>query len=334
MPRNYGDPAREYEAARTAAVVIERDDRAFLRVHGRDPVKMVQGLITNDLVKAPVDHAVYAGLLTPKGKLVGEVRALRRGEEVLIETAATAQEPVVAHFKKFIPPLFARFETTDRYSPLGVYGPTSRQLVAELLGIEPPSGEDDIAEQNGLIAIRTNYVGEDGWDLIVEGDPSSVRDRLIQLGAQPAGQATLDVLRIEAGSPRWDAELDENVIPLEAGLRSRMISETKGCYTGQEVIIRILHRGHVNRHLRGLLLGDAPSPAPGTELLLPGDQRAMGRITSVCASPRFAQTIGLGYVRREVTLPGQLVLPGGAPVTVVELPFTTSTAGIGAEDRS
>ncbi len=331
MPRNYGDPVREYEAARSSAVVIERDDRAFLRVHGRDPVKMIQGLITNDLANAPANRAVYAGLLTPKGKLVAELRALRRGDEVLLETAETALEPVIAHFKKFIPPLFARFERTDRYALLGVYGPKSRALVASLIGTEPPAAEDETAGNETITAIRTRYTGDDGWDLIIDGDAAQARERLIELGAQPAGQATLDVLRIEAGSPRWDAELDENVIPLEAGLRARMISETKGCYTGQEIIIRILHRGHVNRHLRGLLLGDAPSPPAGTELINPSDQKVVGKITSACASPRFAQTIALGYVRREVALPGALVLPNGASITAVELPFTVG-AGVGAGD--
>jgi folate-binding protein YgfZ len=330
MPRNYGDPVREYEAARNAAVVIDRDDRVFLRVHGRDPIKMVQGLITNDLANAAGNRAVYAGLLTPKGKLVGELRALRRGNDVLIETAAGAVEPVIAHFKKFIPPLFARFEASNRHSMLGVYGPSSRELLTSVIGAQPSEVEDEITETEGIIAIRTSYTGEAGWDLIVDGDPASVRDRLVELGAVPAGQATLEVLRIEAGSPRWDADLDENVIPLEAGLRSRMISETKGCYTGQEIIVRILHRGHVNRHLRGLLLGDAPSPAKGTELLNPADQKVVGRITSACASPRFGQTIALGYVRREITLPGSLVLANGAVLTAVELPFAVG-AGVGAE---
>ncbi|MEX2283068.1 MAG: glycine cleavage T C-terminal barrel domain-containing protein [Gemmatimonadota bacterium] len=331
MPRNYGDPVGEYQAARNGAVVIDREDRVFLRVHGRDPIKMVQGLITNDLASAPENRAVYAGVLTPKGKLVGELRALRSGNDVLIETAASAVEPVIAHFKKFIPPLFARFEASDHHSMLGVYGPRSRDLVTNLIGSQPADVEDEITDAEGIAAIRTSYTGEAGWDLIVDGDPARVRDRLIELGAMAAGQATLEVLRIEAGSPRWDADLDENVIPLEAGLRSRMISETKGCYTGQEIIIRILHRGHVNRHLRGLLLGDAPSPAKGTELLNSADRKVVGRITSACASPRFGQTIALGYVRREVTLPGSLVLATGAPLIVVELPFAVG-AVVGARE--
>jgi glycine cleavage system aminomethyltransferase T len=106
-----------------------------------------------------------------------------------------------------------------------------------------------------------------------------------------------------------------------------MISEGKGCYTGQEIIIRILHRGHVNWLLRGMLLGDAPVAAQGTPLLQPGDHKQVGRITSSVISPRFEQTIALGYVRRELTLPAQLHLGDaeGAMITVVELPFAVTS---------
>lgn len=110
------------------------------------------------------------------------------------------------------------------------------------------------------------------------------------------------------------------MIPLEAGLRERAISTTKGCYTGQEVIVRILHRGHVNRELRGLLLGDAPAPAHGASLSLPDADKSVGYVTSACASPRLGQTIALAYVRREVG-PGATVLVDGHAARVVELPF-------------
>jgi folate-binding protein YgfZ len=137
------------------------------------------------------------------------------------------------------------------------------------------------------------------------------------------GHSALEVLRIEAGRPRWGAELDETVIPIEAGLRDRAISQTKGCYTGQEVIIRILHRGRVNWHLRGLFLGDVPAPAAGVELFRPGESKPVGRVTSACLSPLHDQTIGLGYVRREVEPPEVLRLgdPEGSEARVYELPL-------------
>jgi folate-binding protein YgfZ len=140
------------------------------------------------------------------------------------------------------------------------------------------------------------------------------------------GFDALETLRIEAGRPRYGAELTEEVIPTEAfeesGLMERAVSFTKGCYTGQEVIIRIAHRGHVNRHLRGLLLGDA-APEPGTRLFSPESGKDVGWITSVTHSPLLGQAIALGFVRREME-PGATVRAGladGAVATVVKLPF-------------
>ncbi len=307
-----------------ATQLFDRADRVFVRVYGRDPVKMVQGLITNDLALATEQRAVSAALLTPKGKLLAELRAYRRGADVLLETATGALDNLLAHFRKFVPPLFAKFEVTDQFSMLGVYGPASAAVVAQVLGVSPPAAEDAMVSTPGIAAIATRYAGDHGFDLLIDGDAAPVRERLSNAGAQPAGADTLEVLRVEAGSPRWGAELDENVIPLEAGLRERMISESKGCYTGQEIIIRILHRGHVNWQLRGMLLGDAAVAVQGTPLLQPGDHKQVGRITSSVVSPRFEQTIALGYARRELTLPAHLHLATseGPVITVVELPFT------------
>jgi tRNA-modifying protein YgfZ len=349
--RHYGDPAAEYRAARHGAVVVDRADRALLRVHGREPVKMIQGLVTND-VTAPERNGVYAGLLTPKGKLVADLRVLRRDGELLLELDAAAVQAAVAHLRHYVPPLFARVEeVTAAHAVLGVYGPGARGVVETALGaaLPAPLPEDSWAGSRfgaaagadgggesaavagasaAVLAVRACSYAEDGYDLIAPAAAREpLRQALVEAGGVPAGHGTLEALRIEAGIPRWGAELDESVIPLEAGLRERAISETKGCYTGQEVIVRVLHRGHVNRLLRGLLLGDAPTPAAGAELRAPGGEKVLGRITSACASPRHAQTIGLGYVRREVEPPATLLLPGGGEVLVVALPFPTGDLG-------
>jgi hypothetical protein len=97
--------------------------------------------------------------------------------------------------------------------------------------------------------------------------------------------------------------MDENTIPIEAGIQDRAIDSGKGCYTGQEVIVRIRDRGHVNRHLRQIMLGHAPTPAKGTELFEEGSEKAAGVVTSAVQSPRFGQTVALGYVKRGVTGP-------------------------------
>lgn len=318
------EPA-QHAAARDSAIVVARTDRAFLRVFGRDPVKMMQGLITNDLELASPRRAVYATMLTPKGKLVAELRLYRREADVLLETDVGARQNVIDHLKKFVPPLFARTEDLgDGVALVGVYGPRAAELVKHEFGSrELPAEEDAMATEADLLCVRSRYTLEGGYEVLgTAARLTGLTTRLEAAGAAPAGLDTLEVLRIEAGRPRWGAELDENVIPLEAGLRERTISQTKGCYTGQEVIIRILHRGHVNRHLRGFRLGSLPAPARGTELFS-AEGKVVGKITSACSSPRFGETIALGYLRRELTPPVSVTLgdAAGPEIQAIELPF-------------
>lgn len=352
--RHYGDPGREYAAARSGAVVVDRVDRAVVRMYGRDPVRMIQGLVSNDVAGAAPGQGVYAAMLTAKGKMLADLRVLRRAQgDLLLELDAGALAGVLDHLRRFVPPLFARFEDASAaIGVAGVYGPAARQVVGAALDVPLPDGmaEDafvavalpDAGESAGpsrpgdgaawqeALVVRTLYAGVDGYDVVVPRDRlEAVWRALVEAGARPAGHGTLETLRIEAGRPRWGAELDENVIPLEAGLLERAISQTKGCYTGQEVIVRILHRGHVNWHLRGLLLGDAPAPARGAPLMRAGETKPVARVTSACASPARGQTIALGYVRREVEPPAELRLggPDGPPVQVVALPFEEPMRG-------
>lgn len=338
VPRNYGDPAAEYRAAHASAVLVDRSGRGLVRVYGRDPIGMVHGLATADIQAVTERQGVYSAMLTPKGRMVAEMRVFRRGSELLIDTDYAALPALLAHFRKYVPPLFAEFQdVSDNWSLLSVFGPRAREYVGGGLSVSMPAfmpedgsmwasihkqvkgvGPDDA----DVLIVRTRYAGVDGYDIFVptvavEATWTALRDD----GLMPAGHGTLDVLRIEAGRPRWGAELTEDVIPLEAGLRSRAISETKGCYTGQEVIVRIMHRGHVNRHLRRLELGGLAAPAAGTELVRAFDGKVVGVVTSACYSPLVKQTIGLGYVRREVASPARLHLgtQDGPVVRVVEL---------------
>jgi len=146
-----------------------------------------------------------------------------------------------------------------------------------------------------------------------------VFDRLLEGGATPAGFAALEVLRVERGTPRFGADMDEKTIPLEANLE-RALHYQKGCYIGQEVIARATFRGHVNRHLVGLRF-QGELPAPRTELF--SGERRVGWVTSAVQSPRFGP-IGLGYAHRDVAKPGtELTLAGGGGTARVEaLPFS------------
>lgn len=339
-----------YRAGRSGAALVHRADLLVLRMHGRDPLKIIEGLVSNHVAAASEGKGVYATLLTPKGKMVSDMRILPRpGGDILLVIPAAAREGVENHFRKFVPPLFARVEKSE-LRILGLYGPAAAAAARDGLNAELPDEDEEEAvfalpfEGKEILAVRTSYTPEGGYDILVpEAVAEPARDSLLASGAEPLKDGALETLRIEAGSPRWGAELDEKTIPLEAGLRERAISESKGCYTGQEVIIRILHRGHVNWHLRGFLLGDVAPPAAGTTLVRPDADKTVARITSACRSPRFEQTVALGYGRRELELPETLRLQGDgdrdpdsddapdegatsvareAAATVVELPFS------------
>jgi folate-binding protein YgfZ len=325
-----------WQAAHERAVHIERIDLTIIRVFGRDPVRMIQGLLTNDVASLPVGGATYGALLTPKGRMLADLRAIRRAGDVLLICDTAAAANVRDTLKKYVPPLFARSGDAPDLQVLGVYGPESTRLVAGLL--DPVDGESvagtlsGIGEDRGILATAAGSevfivhdldAGVPGWLLIGETGAISAAESHLEPSAERAGATTLETMRIEAGRPRWGAELGEDVIPIEAGITSRAISTEKGCYTGQEVIIRILHRGHVNRRLMGFRLGDAELPAAGTEAFRPGETRAVARITSASRSPTLRETIALGYVRREIEAGTELRAgsPEGRPALVCDLPF-------------
>lgn len=309
--------------------ILVRRRRALLRVWGREPVKMLHGLATADIEAVSPEQGAYTTFLTVKGKLVADARIFAHpaADELLLETDPAAVESLVAHLKKFIPPLFARFENvSDAWIVQGVYGDGASGVAAaamEALGLGGDTG--DVGDSGDLsesapdeavplrsadppaLPVRTRLAGGDGWEILA---PAPLADDLVaalrEAGGTPAGDSDLERLRVEAGRPRWGAELTDSVIPLEAGLLDRAISQSKGCYTGQEVIVRILHRGHVNRHLRRLRADDAAAEAlaPGAELFEPGNERARGSVTS--AVPSNGGIVAMGYVRREIEPPASL----------------------------
>jgi folate-binding protein YgfZ len=332
LPRSYGDAPAEYLAATTTAAVVDRADRALVRVYGRDPLRILQGVLTNDVTLASPERAVYAALLTPRGRMIADLRVLRAGDDFLLELDAAALPALLDSFRRTVPPLFARFEdVSESWHVVGVYGPGAAVRLGALLGAPlPPADFEDVATTvsaagEPALAVSTRLTGGPGYDVVASpAAATTLWHDLLAAGVRPMGHAPLDVLRIEAGVPRWGAELTPVTIPLEAGLQERAISTGKGCYTGQEVIIRILHRGHVNWLLRGLLLGQAAGAGRDTPLFDAGGKQ-VGRITSSAWSPRLDQEIALGYVRRELEPGGMLRLatPDGPQAQVVTLPFAS-----------
>jgi folate-binding protein YgfZ len=181
-----------------------------------------------------------------------------------------------------------------------------------------------------LTIVRDDSFGVSGFDMYVDrAGAASLREKLLAAGAMTASDATVEVLRVEAGRPKFGADMNTDTIPLEAGIEDRAISLTKGCYVGQEVIVRVLHRGHgrVARRLVGLLFADDSSPAKG-DAVFSGDKQ-VGEVTSAVLSPTKGAPIALAYVQRDYTSVGTEVIvktsQGTTSARVHSLPFTGLT---------
>ncbi|MEN8375128.1 MAG: hypothetical protein ABFS34_06725 [Gemmatimonadota bacterium] len=324
-----------YDAARESLALADRSDRTLLLLEGRDPTAMLQGLATNDVSGVAAGACVYSALLTPKGRMVSDLRVLPGPDgALLLDVPAAARHAVLEHFGRYVPPRMARASAFEG-RVLGVYGPAAASRLAATLDVDVDDSPDALTRApDGLLVAGTDFAGVPGVDAVgPEVSIATLEARLEADGAARLDDAALQALRVEAGNPAWGAELDEERIPIEAGIEDRAISQTKGCYTGQEVIIRILHRGHVNWHLRGFEAAGAADLAStaeaaealvaGAELVEPGGPKVVARITSAADSPRLGR-IALGYARREIA-PGTALASAAGPasdaVRVVSLPF-------------
>jgi folate-binding protein YgfZ len=176
--------------------------------------------------------------------------------------------------------------------------------------------------ESPAIITRVTDTGVPGFDVYVDHERAGwLKEQVAAAGALEVDSETAEILRVEAGIPAFGRDMDEETIPLEAGIESRAISMTKGCYVGQEVIIRVLHRGHgrVAKKLVGLVLDGDVTPAPGATVK--SEDRTVGEITSAVRSPAVARPIALAYVQRDFLAIGTVLSVDGVQATVTALPF-------------
>ena len=316
-------PGRDEDRSlRTGAGLFDASARGVIRLTGPDRVSFLQGMVTQDVEGLPLASVADAALLTPKGAMVADARVVRRADDFLLLTEPGYGPVVLGALERYL--ISEDAELADAgagFGQLVLVGPEAEGLAARVLGLGSPTaaaarpfdagGATGWALPQGLLLPGVDLM------LPIEGLATAF-ERLLDAGATPVGFAALEVLRVERGTPRFGADMDEKTIPLEANLQ-RAIHFQKGCYIGQEVIARATFRGHVNRHLVGLRFS-GPAPAPRTELFT--GERRVGWVTSVVDSPRLGP-IGLGYVHRDVEQPGtELALAGGAAkATIAPLPF-------------
>ena len=274
----------EYRALTRACGVIDRSERGKLALSGRGAVEFLNGQITNELAGMRAGEGCYAAFLTHKGKMLGDLRVLAVGEdsgddtaagepsELLLDTERVALQALFDMIRRFkVGYQVELHKRTLERALLSLVGPESRTLAMAATGADdahaPPEAEH--AHRSARIAghaVRLIATAEPaGVDVLCDAaDRDAVLGALLGAGAQPVSETAAEIVRIEHGRPRYGIDLDDTVIPQEAGLNERAVSFTKGCYVGQETVARLHYRGKPNRHLRGLRTS-APV-APGQEL--------------------------------------------------------------------
>jgi folate-binding protein YgfZ len=308
--------ADELRALREGVGLVDRAGRGRLALTGAEAKEFLQGQLSNDIEALEPGHGCYAALLTPKGKMLGDLRVLDVGDELLLGCERVALQPLFNMIRRF--KLGRDVEVHKRTVEMGelsLIGPAARELAGagELGSAEHDSARGEIGGHPVLLVAT-----DAGVDAFCDAERTEgVRGALLAAGAVEASEAAAEVDRVERGRPREGRALNHSVIPQEAGLNERAVSFTKGCYVGQETVARLFYRGKPNRHLRGLRLS-APVE-PGTPLRL--GEREVGRVTSVAISPTLGP-IGLALVRREAS-PGDVLAAGEGETTatVAELPF-------------
>jgi len=360
---DFGDWLAEHAALRETAGVIDLSFRSRICLVGADRVRYLHGQVTNDVKKLRVGEGCYSAVTTAKGKMESDLTISALADELLLDFEPGLTEKVSQRLEKFIVADDVQIvDAAPHYGLLSVQGPKAEAVVRALdlfaeLSAKPLSSVKISDATLGEIYLMSharldsNWWGEPssspdlsemgsrglsphqkmiGFDLFVPSNSlGAVADKIIaaanQVGGRACGWQAFETARIEAGIPRFGADMDETNIPLECGIERRAVTYSKGCYIGQEVINRIHSVGHVNRELRGLRLADDLKALPqrGDKLFHAGKE--VGSVTSVVKSPALKASIALGYVRREANqIDTELTLHAAGverAAKIVELPF-------------
>ena len=322
------DNSSGYTALVRGAGLIDRTGSGRILLTGADRRSYLQGLLTNDIEALTPGTGCYAAMLTAQGRMMTDMRVLELGDSVLLDVPAQVTAAIRDHLDQFVFSEDVQVEdVTATRGEIGLYGPGAEGVLATV-GAEGgvPSRLFDSTRVRVVgaetVLVRSDAIGIDGYDILMDAaDMEAVTAALIAAGAVRVTEADAEVVRIESGRPRFGIDMDTDTIPLEAGLADRAISRSKGCYVGQEVIVRVQDRGQgrVAKRLVGLTFdAAAPVPAAGTRILS-GD-REIGRVTSATWSSAAARPIALGYVHRDFVEPGSGVTVDGSAGLVVALP--------------
>ena len=334
---HYGDALAEHGALRDAVGVLDLSFRSRVCLTGADRQKFLNGQVTNNVKDLKVGEGCYAALVNAKGRMQSDLNLYVLENEILLDVEPGYGATVTQRLEKYIIADDVQvLDAAPHYGLLSVQGPKAKEVVRQLeLGVEPPvqpmhcvSRKDSTLGE--IYFMNLPRAGAGGFDLFVPAATlGAVAKKLVGAaeanGGRACGWRALETARIEAGIPRFGADMDETNLPPEAGLEARAISYSKGCYIGQEVIARIRTYGQVSKALRGLRLADSIKVLPKKGDKLYWADKEAGHVTSALASPTFKGNIALGYVRREHNNIGTRfvvrTVAGDCEATLVPLPF-------------
>ena len=342
---HYGAPTAEYEALHRAAVLIDLSPRGRLAVAGGDRLRFINGQVTNNVRDLRLGQGCYAAVVSAKGRVQGDANIYCLAEELLLDCEPGHGGRLAARLEQYIIADDVRVvDLSAEYGLLSVQGPLARAILARAFpDRELPEGpwSSVIWPDPGgeICVVDLARVRVPGLELFVPecrlGQVwAQLREAVTASGGRPGGWECLEWARVEAGLPRYGQDMDDQNLAPEAGIESRAISYTKGCYIGQEVISRLRSIGQLTRSLRGLELEDADGPLPQCGDRLVWGDREVGYLTSAVRSPGLGRAIGLGYVRREVAEPGTVLeiqtRTGPRAARLRPLPIPDSVAQTGA----
>ncbi len=323
---DFGDVPAEFEALLSGCGVYDVPWRAKISLTASDRVRWLNGIITNNVRDLAEGKGVYAFLLNPQGRILGDLYAYNRGDSLLVDTDRSQLQKVLGIFDKYI--IMDDVEVTDvseKLCAVGITGPKALGVLQaaglEFPGLEPLSFVDLTWREVSVTVVRGDSPSVESYEVWLPPENKSLLlGTLEKSGATPAGATALDLLRIAQGIPQYGQDIRERDLPQETG-QERALHFTKGCYIGQEIVERIRSRGNVHRMFTGFTVEGA-LPLPGTKINVDG--KDIGEITSSASLPLRGDSylVALGYIRREIAMLDKPIQIDRAKLKVTRIPFT------------
>jgi folate-binding protein YgfZ len=309
---HYGSVAEEYRTLREGCGVSVRSEAGLLEITGKDRNRFLNAYITCEVKDLAPGQSAYGFFTSPQGRILSDAMVLALEDRFWLEVGPGQEETIASHLQKYILADRVEVQPLEGVLPITLVGPQAEAALPR---------NDDVKVQ------RSGRFGAPAWTLwtpSAEAEP--LVERLIEQGARRVGTEALEVLRTEAGIPRFGRDFGPDNFPQETGEEEEAVSYTKGCYLGQEVVARIHYRGGVQKTLRGLVFEPGTGPGPGVQLLYEG--RQAGVATTVVQSIALGRPVGLGILHKRAAEPGTRLqmesIEQVGEVEVRELPLVPS----------